>query len=68
MTPKQFYDLVVDMRKAQKRYFALRKQGAPREVCEEAKNYSIGIERQIDAEIKRVEDIQKNGLTLNFDN
>lgn len=57
MNARQFFDLVVSMRQAQKKYFALRKSGADRAACDEAKNYSIGIERQIDAEIKRVQKV-----------
>lgn len=57
MTARQFFDLVVEMRKAQKKYFKLRREGASKDVCDEAKNYSIGIERQIDAEITRVQKV-----------
>ncbi len=64
MNARQFFDLVVSMRQAQKKYFALRRSGADRATCDEAKNYSIGIERQVDAEIKRVHDILRNGPSL----
>lgn len=54
MTAKQFFDLVVEMRKAQKNYFSARKRQAPFEECNNLKNISKGFERQIDAEIDRV--------------
>lgn len=54
MTPRQFFDLVVQMRQAQKNYFAARKRQAPYEECNNLKNISKGFERQIDAEIERV--------------
>lgn len=47
MTPKEFYDKVVEMRKAQKEYFRFR---AP-----SALSKSKQLEAEIDAEIKRVE-------------
>lgn len=64
MNAKEFFNLVTEMRTAQKRYFKLRREGADRATCDEAKNYSIGIERRVDAEIKRVNDIIKNGPSL----
>ena len=51
MTAKDFYDLVVDMREAQKTYFKTRS----REALTESKR----IEKLIDDEIKRVNEIQK---------
>lgn len=54
MTPKQFFDLVVQMRQAQNNYFAARKRQAPYEECNNLKNISKGFESQIDAEIERV--------------
>lgn len=54
MTAKQFFDLVVQMRQAQKNYFAARKRQAPFEECNNLKTISKGFERQIDAEIDRV--------------
>lgn len=54
MTPKAFFDLVVQMRQAQNNYFAARKRQAPYEECNNLKNISKGFERQIDAEINRV--------------
>ncbi len=64
MKAKEFFDLVSEMRKAQKKYFALRRTGADRATCDAAKDYSIGIERKVDAEIKRVNDILRNGPSL----
>lgn len=54
MTPKEFFDTVVEMRKAQKKYFAARYRKEPFEVCNNLKNISKDIEKQIDAEIERV--------------
>ena len=54
MTAKQFFDLVSEMRKAQKNYFAARYRKEPFEVCDKLKKISKDIERQIDAEIERV--------------
>ena len=51
MTAKEFYNLVVKMRKAQSDYFRTRSQRA----LLESKEY----EREVDAEIKRVEQIQQ---------
>lgn len=55
MNPKEFFDLVVKMRKAQKDYFAARRRNAPYEECNNLKNISKGFESQIDAEINRVQ-------------
>ena len=55
MTPKEFYKLVVRMRKAQKNYFATRTKTALDE--------SKALEREVDAEIKRVEDVLNNKPT-----
>lgn len=49
MTPKEFYDKVVEMRKAQKEYFRFR---AP-----SALSKSKQLEAEIDTEIKRVEQL-----------
>ena len=49
MTPKQFYSKVVELRKAQREYFRTR--------LPEALRKSKAIEAEIDAEIKRVENI-----------
>ena len=45
MTPKEFYDKVVEMRKAQKEYFRFRAPSA------------LSKSKQIDTEIKRVEQL-----------
>lgn len=66
MNPKEFFDLVVKMRKAQKDYFASRKRNAPWEESNNLKNISKGFERQIDAEIERVQKIIKEP-ELNFE-
>lgn len=49
MTPKEFYDKVVEMRKAQKAYFRFRSSSAL--------SKSKQLEAEIDAEIKRVEQL-----------
>lgn len=54
MNPKEFFDLVVKMRKAQKDYFSARRRNAPYEECNNLKNISKGFESKIDAEIDRV--------------
>jgi hypothetical protein len=54
MTPKEFFDLVVKMRKAQNDYFASRKRNDPWEESNTLKEISKGFEKQIDAEIERV--------------
>lgn len=51
MTAKEFYNLVVKMRKAQRDYFRTRSQ--------RSLNESKQLEAQVDAEIKRVEQIQQ---------
>lgn len=60
MTPKEFYDKVVEMRKAQKEYFRFR---AP-----SALSKSKQLEAEIDAEIKRVEQLlsEKEKAPANF--
>ena len=55
MKPKEFYDLVVKMRKAQKDYFATRTKTA----LEQSKQ----LEREVDAEIRRVENVMNNKPT-----
>lgn len=65
MTPKAFFDLVVEMRKAQKNYFAARRRKEPFEVCDNLKKISKGFESQIDAEIERVNRLT-NEPELNF--
>lgn len=51
MNARQFYDMVVKMRKAQRDYFRTRSQ--------RHLNESKELEAQVDAEIKRVEQIQQ---------
>ena len=51
MNAREFYNLVVKMRKAQRDYFRTRSQRA----LNDSKEY----ERQVDDEIKRVEQIQQ---------
>lgn len=55
MKPRDFFNLVSKMRKAQKDYFATR--------TNEALSKSKQLERDVDAEIKRVEDILNNRPT-----
>ncbi len=50
MNPRRFFDKVCEMRDAQKEYFAKRTQTAL--------DKSKRLEREIDAEIKRVKDVQ----------
>ena len=56
MKPKEFFDKVVQMREAQKEYFRTR---SPQALSE-----SKRLEREIDAEIKRVNDKMINGSEL----
>ena len=56
MKPKEFFDKVAEMRSAQKEYFRTRNPQALSE--------SKRLEREIDAEIKRVNDIMINGSEL----
>lgn len=56
MKPKEFFDKVAEMREAQKKYFRTRSQQALSE--------SKRLEREIDAEIKRVNDKMINGGVL----
>ena len=65
MTAKEFFDLVVEMRKAQKNYFSARYRKEPFEVCDNLKKISKGIEKQVDAEIERVNKLTKEP-ELNF--
>ena len=51
MTAKEFFDLVSEMRKAQKIYFKTRNQGYL--------DHSKVLEKRIDAEIERVNRLQK---------
>lgn len=54
MNARQFYEKVKEMRKAQKAYFKARAIGSPD--SQSLLDYSKGIEREIDNEIKRVEE------------
>ena len=65
MTAKEFFDLVSEMRIAQKNYFAARKRKASFEECNSLKQISCNIERQIDAEIDRVKKLTSEP-ELNF--
>ena len=56
MKPKEFFDKVAEMRSAQKEYFRTR---SPQALSE-----SKRLEREIDAEINRVNDIMNNGSKL----
>lgn len=51
MNPKEFFDKVVELREAQREYFRTR--------LPEARRKSKAIEAEIDREIKRVQQIQK---------
>ncbi len=59
MNARQFFDVVVQMREAQKNYFALRKSGADQTTVRQALQYSLGLENQVDREISRVQEILK---------
>lgn len=64
MNARQFFDLVADMRSAQKEYFALRKQKADQTTVREALRYSLDLESKVDKEIERVQEIltRENGF------
>lgn len=55
MNAKEFFELVAKMRKAQKDYFATR--------TTEALFLSKRLEREVDAEIQRVDDVVNNRPT-----
>ena len=59
MNARQFFDMVVQMREAQKNYFALRKSGADQTTVRQALQYSLRLENQVDREISRVQEILK---------
>ena len=70
MTPRQFFDLVTEMRKWQKAYFAEREFNDQKKY---ALNKSKQYERAVDMEISRVERIlngtpQPQQTQLQFDN
>lgn len=56
MKPKEFFDLVSEMRRAQKNYFALRKSDDAI-AKKQALQHSIELEARVDGEITRVNDI-----------
>jgi len=57
MDARKFFDLVAEMRSAQKEYFALRKQKADQVTLKQALQHSMGLEGQVDREIGRVQEI-----------
>ena len=57
MNARQFFDLVSNMRSAQKEYFALRKEKADQTTVREALRHSLDLESKVDQEIERVRDI-----------
>ncbi len=61
MNARQFFDLVAEMRNAQRNYFALRKAGADQIEMRQALQYSLGLENQVDREISRVQAILMQG-------
>lgn len=65
MTAKEIFYLVSEMRIAQKNYFAARYRKEPFEVCDNLKRISKAIEKQVDAEIERVNRLTKEP-ELNF--
>ena len=65
MNAREFFDLTVSVRRAQKDYFAARKRKAPKEECDYLLDISRSRERQLDAEIERVQKLQKEP-ELNF--
>lgn len=58
MKPREFFDLVVNMREAQKAYFKLRNCNDP-VVKAQALTYAKRLEQQVDSEISRVYEILK---------
>lgn len=67
MKPKEFFDLVADMRKAQKEYF--KTPASAYKAKQEALSKSKKLEKQVDDEITRVEKILVDRMqrTLDFD-
>ena len=59
MDARKFFDLVAEMRSAQKEYFALRKQKADPTTVKQALQFSLALEGKVDREIERVYDILK---------
>lgn len=72
MNAKQFFDLTAKVRKAQKDYFAARKRrgynAASQEELKSLLEISKGLESQLDEEIERVRQIQKESIEprINF--
>lgn len=58
MKPREFFDLVVNMREAQKAYFQLRNCNDS-VVKAQALTYAKRLEQQVDSEISRVYEILK---------
>ena len=56
MKPREFFDLVAEMRLAQQNYYAIRKSNDA-VAKKQALQYSIELERRVDAEIARVNDV-----------
>ena len=63
MNARQFFDLVAEMRNAQRNYFALRKSGADQTTLRQSLQYSLWLENQVDREISRVVEILKRQST-----
>lgn len=57
MTPRQFFDLVCEMRKTQKAYFDARKQRKSKSECDYWLKRSVSNELAVDTEIERVNHI-----------
>lgn len=67
MTPKQFFDLVSEMRAAQKKYFSLLGKPERYQYLQKSKD----LEKQVDAEIERANAVLANRaqqLALDFNN
>lgn len=67
MTPKQFFDLVSEMRAAQKKYFSLLGKPERYQYLQKSKD----LEKRVDAEIERANAILANRaqqLALDFNN
>ena len=62
MKPRQFFDLVQEMRKAQRNYFAMRKS-TDQVAKKQALQRSIELEAQVDGEISRVNEILRQKTT-----
>lgn len=73
MNAKQFFDLTVKVRNAQKDYFAARKRRGYNAASKEELNSLLAISRnlesQLDAEIERVNQVQGEAMEprLNFE-